>query len=187
MVETVASLSGMGKIFAGSAVLGGCLFLVRLVLQFLGGDGGNGDAAGAHDGLGDTDASFKLLSFQGLTAFFMMFGLVGLALDQSGAAAGLAILGALAAGAGSVWLISKLFSSLIRLQSSGTLDLANAVGQEGSVYLRVPASGTGKVQVVVQGRLTMIDAVSDAGEELPTGTRVTVVRVVGGDVVVKRL
>ena len=132
MAEAFGKLTGVEAVFALAAVLGGVLFLARLVLQFL---GGHGDATADmnpdvfHGALGDSDVSFKILSLTGLTAFFMMFGLVGLALSRNRAGAGLSVAGAVAAGLASVWLISKIFSSLVGLQSSGTLDLANAVGK----------------------------------------------------------
>ena len=92
-------LSGLEKAFLTCAVLGGLLFLVRLVMQFIGGHGdGAGHeighdvphdlphdldpgAVGEHAGLGDSDVSFKLLTFQGIMAFLMIFGLVGLAME----------------------------------------------------------------------------------------------------------
>lgn len=190
MVETLEAMTWLEKIFLACAVVGGALFLVRMALLFLGGDGGGGsdldldvDGAGGHGF--ESDAAFKVLSLQGITAFLMMFGIVGLALlRENGVADGWAVLGATAAGLGAAWLIAKMFRAMGRLQSSGTLDLANAVGQEGTVYLRIPAGGTGKVTVTVQEHLQTLDAVSDGGAELPTGQRVRVTRVLGGTVLV---
>jgi membrane-bound ClpP family serine protease len=146
---------------------------------------GDADLTGGDAGHPDADASFKLLSFQGLTAFFMMFGLVGLALlNQSKVGEGLAILGALIAGMITVWVVSKIFSVARRFQSSGTIDNTKAIGEEGTVYLNIPAEGTGKVQVVVQNHLRIFDAVSDLKEEIKTGERVMVTRVVSGNVMV---
>jgi membrane-bound ClpP family serine protease len=70
------------------------------------------------------------------------------------------------------------------LQSSGTIDVQNAVGQEGTVYLTIPADGTGKAQVTVQDRLKVYEAVSEYGEEIPSGERIKVVKVVSGNILV---
>jgi len=196
----LSSLSGLEKLYAVSAVVGGIMFVVRVVLQFIGGMGDAGDVdaggmdAGGVDGDGDfvgdthaaaSDHSFTVLSFQGLTAFFMMFGLVGLAIHRQTPYGALAsLLGGLAAGAVTVWIIGHIFLSMRRLQADGTLNFENAVGQEGRVYLRIPSGGTGKVEVGVQGRLQVLDAVSDAQAQLETGERVRVVRVVRGNVMV---
>ncbi|HEY8241145.1 MAG TPA: hypothetical protein VIH35_06855, partial [Kiritimatiellia bacterium] len=157
--------------------------------QFLGHDtsmdvGAHDPSLLAHDG-GHADSSFKLLSFQGLTAFFMMFGLVGLAMiRQSGAGTTASLVAATVAGLAAVWAIGKLFQSMRKLQSSGTMDLRNAIGQPGEVYLTIPAGGTGKVQVSVQNRLSVFDAVSGSGAEIKTGAAVKVTTLRGANVMV---
>ena len=122
----------------------------------------------------DTYASFKLLSMQGLTAFFMMFGLVGLALLRANLAVLLTIAGATAAGMFTVWVITLLFSQMGRLQSEGTLNIQNAVGERGTVYLAIPAQGEGQVRITVQGALRILDAVSHDGQRIETGAKVSV-------------
>lgn len=182
------------------AVAGGVLFMVRLVLQFLGGDTGahhdvggpvDVDAAGADlhaDTMADgSDAylSFKLLSFQGLTAFFMMFGLVGLAMmRQTENSEVLSLVVALAAGLVTVWVIGMIFRKAGGLQSSGNIDVHNAIGHEGEVYLTIPCAGIGKTKITVQDRLRIYDTVSNDKTEIKTGQRVRVVEVTPQDVLV---
>ena len=179
----------LDHLFMGCAALGGLLFLVQMILQFLGHDASDNGMSVHHDVSGTADVSFKLLSFQGLTAFFMMFGLVGLAmLRQSGAAPLLAT--GVAAGAGllAVWSIGRLLSGLRRLQSSGTLEIRNALGQEGEVYLTIPPGGTGQVRVRVQNQLRTLDAASSATDPVRTGERVRVVSVgVSGVLMVEKI
>jgi len=200
MVALLEQLEGLEKLFLVCAVAGGVLFLVRLVLQFLGGDTGahhdvgapvDVDAAGADlhgdtgTDTGDAYLSFKLLSFQGLTAFFMMFGLVGLAMmRQTDHQEVLSLAVALAAGLVTVWFIGLIFRKAGSLQSSGNIDIRNAVGQEGKVYLGIPAGGTGKAVVTVQDRLRIYEAVSRDQSEIATGQRVRVVDVTPQDVLV---
>jgi membrane protein implicated in regulation of membrane protease activity len=175
-------------VFLVCAVLGGGVFAIRTVMQLLGVGGDHGDAgadAAADGAHADADAGFRLLSLQGLSAFFMMFGLVGLALvRQSGVAPGLAIGIAALPGFASVWVIGRLFAFMGRLQSSGTINMYAAIGEEGSVYLTVQRGGVGQVQVVVQGRLGVYGAREQDGKELATGKRVRVVGVASGDVLV---
>ena len=221
MLASFSDLTGMEKFFAGCALLGGICFVIRLVLQFVGGgdtdaDGGGGfdahdggfDAHGGADGGFDADSgaevahggmeahathldhgemSFRTLSFQGLTAFFMMFGIVGLALlRESGWGETRATLGGLAAGVGSVWVIKRIFEAAGKLQSSGNVRLENAVGQLGQVYLRIPADGSGQVQVTVQEQMRICDAVSEDGREIATGEAVEVVGISGRILKVRR-
>jgi len=184
------SLTGLEVFFLGSAALGGGIFVARLVLQLLGAvDDADADIAAGHGDVdhADADASFKLLSLQGLTAFFMMFGLVGFALLRgSRTGQGVALVGAVAAGVATVWVIGKIFSGVRRLQSSGTVQTWQAIGVPATVYLTIPGGGTGKVQAVVQGRLREFEAVSAAGEEIRTGAAVRVIEVRGSVLVVER-
>lgn len=213
MTEWFDSLTSLQMVFFIFALVGTVLFLIQLILIFVGGGdtdtdtgdldtgsldtgdmdtdfsgdadvGTNGAAAHHHP---SSDAAFKLLSFQGLTAFFMMFGLVGLAMNRGSAQGVLSSMGvALVAGFGCMWLVAKLFQWFHRLQSSGTLNLRNAVGQRGRVYLTIKADAPGQIEVEVQGHLKIFDAVSADNETLPTDTNIKVVGLNGATMVVKK-
>lgn len=138
----------------------------------------------SHD-LDNTDFSFKFASLQGLTAFFMMFGWVGLAMIRdSGLPGWAAVFGGCMAGVLTVYVIAFMFRFFISLQSDGTMRVKNALGAGGSVYLRIPAEGSGQVQVEVDGRLKVFDAVSAGKEEIKTGEQITVVWVQDNGVLV---
>jgi len=179
-------------VFIGSAVIGGTLFVLRMLTMVVGGlDFGDSDLPADFDGGFDgdmdfdgevdhpsSDFSFKFLSLQGLTAFFMMFGIVGLALYRANLWGVISIAGGSLAGMITVWIIGLVFTAMLRLQRDGTINIKNAVGQQGSVYLNIPANGNGQVQVVVQGALKIFDAVSKENKKIPTGQKVKVVGVV---------
>jgi len=196
----LASTTAVENVFIGCAVLGGAMFMVRLILMLMGGAEGDvdgdigdvgdvgdiGDIDGDMDGVGDSDMDFQFLTVQGITSFFMMFGLVGLAMLHTlpegptqttwsfGAATGAGML--------SLVIMGKLTAMLFSLQSSGTLDLKNAIGQEGTIYLTIREGDTGKVRVELQGRLKVFEARSADGSELATDCRVRVTSVVSGNV-----
>ena len=191
----MAGRSWIEIIYWGSTIIGGTLFLLRTILFLIGGGLGgdqldmhiDGDVYDGHDidfdpnhgeAITDSDFSFKLLSMQGLTAFFMMFGLIGLALLRANLATGFTILGGAAAGLFAVWLISLLFSQMKKLQSDGTVIIRNAIGQSGTVYLNIPAKGSGQIQVPVQGSLRIYDAVAIDKKAINTGTKVRVVEII---------
>jgi len=194
------SLTTLQKFFVFCAVIGGVVFLIRLILLFVVGAGHDADAGGdvgggadahfdggadGHISHGDADTSFTILSLQGVTAFFLMFGLIGLALSkQSGAGDIVSVAGGLVAGIASMWAIAKIFQGMRRLQADGTLDIANAIGEEGTVYLRIPPGGTGKAQVTVQGQSRIFNAVTEDKAELKSSERIRVVKVVSGNILV---
>jgi membrane-bound ClpP family serine protease len=192
MIEWFSALSGLEQAFAMAATVGSIVFVFQLVLMLFGAGHADADGPGmevSHDvAHADSDTAFKVLSIQGATAFVMVFGFAGFAMTRGsgfGALPSLAV--AFVAGFAAMWLVAKTFAVFRKLQSSGTLDLANAVGKAGRIYLTVKPNEPGKIEVVVQGRLQIFDAVSESGESLPTDTRVVVVRVESQNVmVVKR-
>jgi len=133
------------------------------------------------------DLSFRFLSFQGLTAFFAMFGLVGLAMmRQSNQEELRSLAAALVGGFITVWIMKFLFKKAGVLQSSGNIRMQNAVGAEGDVYLNIPAGGIGKARIRVRNHLKIWDARADGDQNIKTGERVRVNRVVNGNTLVVR-
>jgi hypothetical protein len=179
------SLSPVQKFFLFSALVGGAVFVLRMIMMLAG--LGSHDIHDGHfdysDTHSDADASFKLFSLHGLTGFFMMFGLVGLGLSRQQLIPDL-VAGAVGvlAGLATVWVIGKIFSGMAKLQSDGTLRLSDAIGQQGRVYLTIPAGGTGQVQVAFQGRMMIYEAVSANKEAIKTGEQIVVIDIVGGNI-----
>lgn len=165
--------SNISLLFIIAAVLGGAILLVQLVIHLFGGAIGDNDLD-LFEG-GDADASFKILSLQGLSGFFTMFGLVGLALLWENHVAPLfAAAGGFAAGLITTWVMSKIFSWVKGLQSSGTMQMKDALGVSGTVYTRIQKHKPGKVTVVVRQRLLTLDACTEEESTLEQGDRVIV-------------
>jgi len=75
-----------------------------------------------------------------------------------------------------------------RLQSDGSLNIQNALGQKGKVYLAIPTKGSGQVQLPVQGSLRVFDAIADDQRSISTGVNIQVTGVVDNKtLVVKKL
>ena len=206
MTDWYSSLTTLQQVFAIFAAIGSILFVIQLVWMFIGGDmdadadvdadldldvdadvGAEVDAGAAdmdHGG-GGSDASFKLLSYQGLTAFFMMFGLAGLAMSRGSGYGALLSLGVgMVVGSGSMLLVAKLYQFFKNMQSSGTINLRNAIGEQARVYLTIKEDEPGQIEVSVQGHLKIYDAVSEDKIEIPTDARVRVVDVVSEKIMV---
>jgi len=193
MRSLFAAFNGIETFFLICAIVGGLFVLFRLFMMLIGMDhDGHGDfSSDGHDFSdhhSDSDIGFKLLSLHGLTSFFMMFGLVGLALyRQSRVGTLVSMVGAVVAGLVSVWIIKKLFGLVVKLQSSGTITIEKAVGAQGKVYLTIPANGTGRVLVKVQNSLREFDASSQGDEEIASDTPIRVVWVDGNVLVVEKI
>lgn len=177
----------MTTVFLYAAAIGGSFMVLQFVLLALGagGDHDVGDAhVDAHTGH-DQGGLLKLLSLQAIATFATFFGLVGLActrLEWSPLSTGGT---ALLAGTAALFFVAHAMRGLHRLQSSGTIDLQNAIGEQARVYLHVPADGHGHgaVLVDVQGRTIECRAIS-RGRAIPTGALARVVDRADGEVLV---
>lgn len=127
-----------------------------------------------------------LLTMRGLVAFFTLFGWSGLLFCQIGLHWLLALFFAIQIGIIGMVVVAVLLREALRLQSDGTLDIRNALGREGTVYLKVPANRTGqeKVTVLVQEQLREFEAVTDGENPIPTGAEIIVIGITGGDTLV---
>ena len=179
------------EIYKYCAIIGCTLVGLQVALQAFGvlGDtdvGGHDAGSDVHHDVspeGHGNALVGILSFKALTAFAGIFGLVGMITLKRELALGTRVAVSVAAGVVGMFAIAWMMRSLHRLQSSGSIDVRNAIGQTGRVYLRVPGqrSGHGKVTVEIQGRSMEFVAVTD-GEVLETGASVTVAAVEGNGV-----
>ena len=175
-----SDLSNIQQIFWGISIVFSVLFVIQFVLSIIGIDF-DADAEadiGDADGVDGLDADFTLLSVRSIIAFFTFFGWTGVVALSGGVGAVMAILLASSAGFAAMLVVAYIFYLFIKLQSSGTLNLDNAIGGTGEVYLIIPGDegGIGKVQMKVQGSLRELDAIT-TGESIPTGAPIQVIDV----------
>lgn len=174
--------------FALLAFGGGLLFTIQLLLSFIG-VGMDTEGSGIGD-LGASDYSFKFLSIMSISSFCMVggiFGLYALTLfdPDSGWRIPAAVITTLITGGIMVYLSGLISSALAKIQGSGTVKAANAVGKTAKVYLTIKPGKIGRVEVDVQGRRKYIDAVAqDPSKEFKTGDLVKVVSVKDADILV---
>ena len=184
----LGDVTGIDMLFAASALVGGILFVLYFFLLMIG-----GIATDIFDGLFGidvdmgADASFKALTFQGIMAFLMFFGLAGLYVTKSGGGPSPAILAGAIAGGASMYFTGKLFELFVNLQQDGTVELSEAIGAKGQVYLRITDEGVGQVTVEVNEAQRTFNAKSEAGTGIATGDFIEVVDTIGEVLVVKRI
>jgi len=192
----------LSSVYWGSALFFSVLFAWQLLATLFGHVGGGDqvdagahDAAGAgHDVAGDhaahggqaaeSIATFKLLSVRSLTAFGLLFGWAGVLYTKTGdMSQNWVIICSLLWGLVGMLIVSALFYFFMRMTESGTRRLSSAVGQPATVYMDIPAGGSGQVRVLCGGSISFISARSAGGEALKAGTPVVVRRIVGPNTV----
>ena len=180
--EWWAALSTVQKIYWGFAIPFSILFVLQMVLTFVGGDAeldGDADFDVEHD----SGAGFQFFTIKNFIAFFTIFAWTGIACIDSNLG-NLATLG-ISTGAGLVMmaLMAAIFYFFGKLTSSGTFKTANAKGGVGEIYLTVKAKrgNIGKISIIVQGSLRELDAITDDEEDLTNGMVVNVKEVINGN------
>lgn len=140
----------------------------------------NADAGDGGDGM-VYDPGLRVFTLRGLIAFFAVGGWLGVALLESGIHSALALLLAFLGGVVAMVFVAWVFKAALRLQYNGTMDLKNAIGQQGTVYITVPplGHGSGKISIIIQESLRELDAVNSGELPIPTGREVRVIDVVG--------
>lgn len=195
----------LGQIFATAAIPATAVMLLQTVLLLFGLIGADGDSDGfGGDSVGDDadggpaeisdDADLtdfdglRLFTVRGIVAMISIGGWVGATICDLGAHSTVAIIGAIIAGLGALFLSAYIIKVSLKLQDNGNFNLQNAVAHTATVYIPIPPSrgGTGKVTMNLQERFVELDALTDHGEKLMTGTMVQVVSVTDKNEVIVR-
>ena len=162
------SMEGAYRVFYALGIVSALALLIQVILTVFGID----DLIDAVDGEGTS-----LLSMRTVSGFLAGFGWTGVVMMRAGYSTLAASLGGTAVGllfAGILFLIIRV---MMGLRHSGTIDYRNAVGVAGKVY--APIGGglkkPGQVEVLVQGRLRTVAAMTRHDQDLPTLTRIRVV------------
>ena len=165
----------MHAVFVTCLLIGGLVLVGQIVLSLIGMDA-DVDIPDADSG-GEISHGLELLSVRSLSAGAVVFGATGMWLNTvvpAPLAFGLALVPAIAA----AWLSAWATRQMTRFESSGTLRLQNAVGQNGRVTLRIrKGAAFGLVQVPIQGRTVELRATAREADDIPEGATVVVVSV----------
>ncbi|HBT65340.1 MAG TPA: hypothetical protein DEB10_11855 [Ruminococcaceae bacterium] len=174
MIDWWNSQPLMQQIFYLVAIPSTIILLLQTILLLFGlGDDHDGGTDTDFSGQGEADADhefshdqgaahesgLRVFTIRGIIAFLAMFGWTGVAVLDMGAGAPAAFALALLAGIVALVVVALVIRASLKLQQSGNLDLQNAVGVIGEVYLTIPQGGRGKVTLIVQERYMEMDAV----------------------------
>ncbi|MFV0541534.1 MAG: hypothetical protein ACK5MZ_09920 [Aestuariibaculum sp.] len=175
MIKWFSTLEFFPKIYWSIAIVGSIVFLITILLSFIGGD---------TDGMGDVDTEietdsgigFQFITFKNLVGFFTIFGWSGIACIDAGLSKPVTIIISIISGLAMMAVMAYMFFQMRKLNDSGTLNYKNAINKVGEVYLTIGEnrSKMGKVHVRIQGSLRELEALSDASTILQSGTVIKV-------------
>lgn len=138
-----------------------------------------------HDSGGNHDA-VRFFTIRGIVAFFAIGGWAGLAALTANIPVIWSIWIALLSGVAAMILASLVIRFALRMQSSGNINLSNAMSLIADVYITIPPSRSniGKVTLILQERFVEVDAVTDSENAIKPKTRVEIVGIAGTDCLV---
>ncbi len=163
------------------SIFSGGLLILLFLLSFVGGldidtEVGSADFDSDAGGIGIIKG---LLTFVSVGSWVMK---IMLGSEQNPAiAAGIGVVSGLVA----FFILSQLFKLLLRNQENVNWSMEDAMFAKGQVYLRIPASGNGIVNIEINGVNREIKAKSKELNEITTGTPITVVDIEGDFVYVE--
>ena len=171
MIDYWLNLPPAERTFTGIGVFSSLILTIQMGMVMLGGAVDMPEAEIADTGEGGASGIFSIRT---IGAFFAGFGWAGAAMLQAGYSTGAATFVATITGSVFLGIVIYLMSYLHSLRQEGTLDYKNAIGNVGNVYLPIPPKrkGMGQVEVMVQGRLRIVQALSDSDKKI--GNRVAV-------------
>ena len=118
----------------------------------------------------------KPITLRSIVAFFAVGGWTGVVLGGMNLSLPAVVILSIMAGWAALYFVTWSIRIALRLQHIGNIQVSNAIGKVGEVYITVPAEnkGRGKVNVVVQERFFEFEATTSAERDLKTGESVFV-------------
>ncbi len=181
-MDILKATNPLETVFLICALVSTIFFFIRVVMMLIGiGADHSDDVFNAHQSHDmHSDIAFEMLSINTITAFFMMFGWIGLTCYKEFAMKSLPSIGvAFLGGVFCMVLTAYLFKQMRKLASKGSsFTMNDAVGLTATVYQRIPAKGSGKINVVVRGMTREIEAQSEDQVDIESFKTVKVIRLV---------
>lgn len=188
-------ISTLNKVFVCSSVVFTVLFVWQLFMTHWGADthdmGHLGDASpslgpGASIHLDTHEFSgsaFSLISLRSILAFGTLFSVAGSLYLAGGVPVLVTLVYSFLWGMLAMVGVSFILHVLLKMQEQGNVSVAWAIGEKGTVYINIPAAGSGKVRLMVRGVMSIVNARSADGIPIGAGAKIEVTNVVDGNTV----
>ena len=149
--------------------------LKTLLFLFAGGDV---EIDADFDSVTETDTSFNFLSVQSILAFFMGFGWSGLAcLVQLQTSGKIAVIVGFIVGLIFMVLSAYLMLCVRRLNKTIKVDYNELIGSAGKAYNSFLPNEKGQIEIILNKRLTILEAINISNENIEAFSQIKVVKV----------
>lgn len=176
MSNFVELLATPWKIYFYLAVFATILFVLKLIIFTM--SGGDSEVSSDFNTETDTDPSFSFISFQSIIAFFMGFGWMGYAaLKQLEFSPKMGFLVAFAVGFMFMFANAYLMFLAKKLEKNVTTSKSDAVNKNGRAYTSFTPKGNGQVEIEINGKLQVSNAVNISNDPINSFDTIKVVKV----------
>ena len=152
------------------------LFVLKLVVFMI--VGGDMEVDADFDAMTETETSFDFLSVQSILAFLMAFGWCGLvALDNFKLNMTFTLLIAVVTGFICMWFSAWLMFNIKKLNKKVVIDINELVGKTGKAYTKFEPKSEGKIEISLNNKLSILDAVNLSDEKIESFTEIKVEKI----------
>jgi len=134
-------------------------------------------------------AGLKLITIRGVIIFFAAASWTYLLIFSNNGTHIVSLVCGIIVGIIAMILFAYAMKKMTQFQEEGNININNSLGKIGTVYLRIPPkkSGSGKINVLIQERLTEFDAITDDENGIPTGAEVEILKSINNVLLVKKI
>lgn len=176
MIDWWNGLELAQQIFALVGIGSTVILVIQMAMMLFGlGDDSDADVDDIDD-VGDGDG-LALFTVKGIIAMLSITGWTGVIFLGTEMPKALSYVLAFLCGFATLVIMAYVMRAISGLQSSGNIEIGNAVGKVGQVYIPIKPNCAGKVNITVQGQYSEFAAISTSSETLSTGSYVRVVAV----------
>ena len=166
------------QIFALVGIGSTVILVIQMAMMLFGlGDDSDADIDDVDEvDVGDGDG-LALFTVKGIVAMLCITGWTGVIFLGTEMATALAYVLSFLCGFATLVVMAYVMKAMSKLQSSGNIEIGNAVGKVGQIYIPIKPGHAGKVNITVQGQYSEFSAISTTNETIATGSYVRVVAV----------
>ena len=152
------------------------LFILKLVIfAFVGGDM---ELDIDFDSITEAETSFGFLSVQSILAFFMAFGWCGwVALNYLNVGSKITMVIAVATGLFFMWFSAWLMFNIKKLNKKIVINVNELIDKTGKAYTSFEPKAEGKIEITLNNKLTILDAVNLSEEKIDSFSEIKVEKI----------
>ena len=170
------------------AIPASLVFIVQMVMTFIGADSTDGLEADFDSDLSGGDAPFQLFSLRNLVNFLLGFSWMGISFYSTISSKPLLLVLSILVGAFFVFLFFIIIRQVQKLAEDNSFRISDTLNKTAEVYLTIPGNktGKGKIMISVKGAFHELEAITER-ESIPSGSVVKVVRIENNILIVEKI